>query len=284
MAQHFSKQPLRNPPTPFSEAQDPTVTSGLFWARLLTYRPLFLLGGLWLALVCVSAIAYHGLMFNEPVEEVTRSEAPLTVVNALPQAPTAAIAPSGSAAPAAGAAAQSGPATSGSVTLWALISLVGLCGFGCFVLTQQIRASARPSKRKKTRPRPVVKAPAPPLQPKRLAPYSPQRDGLLVPGHRIVEAPASEQLTPVSVSRVPSQPRIAPQHQAKARPATPRLAADRLVPQSARLPQPSLPATSPPSRNPAVVPDAADLALDWPEGSVAHALDVRQRRSLSSFM
>jgi hypothetical protein len=37
-------------------------------------------------------------------------------------------------------------------------------------------------------------------------------------------------------------------------------------------------------RDPAVVPSQADLPLDHPEGSVAHVLDVRQRRSLSSFM
>ncbi|PSN77319.1 hypothetical protein C8B47_22660 [filamentous cyanobacterium CCP4] len=180
MTQHFSKQPLRTPPTPFSEVQDPTLTSGLFWARLLTYRPLFLLGGLWLALVCVSAIAYHGLMFNEPVEEAAYTEAPLTVVEAMPQSlPTSSVedVPTEEAALAA-AASGAGPLKSGSIALWALFSLVGLCGFGCFALTQQIRASARPTKRKKPRPRPVVKAPAPPPQPKRLAPYSPQRDGV----------------------------------------------------------------------------------------------------------
>ncbi len=78
MAQHVSGQSSPRSPQPFSQAQDPAVTSGLFWARLLTYRPLFLLGGLWLTLVCVSAIAYHGLMFNEPVEE--SPAAPLSVM------------------------------------------------------------------------------------------------------------------------------------------------------------------------------------------------------------
>lgn len=273
-----SKQPLRTPPAPFSEAQDPTLTSGLFWARLLTYRPLFLLGGLWLALVCVSAIAYHGLMFNEPIEEVAYTEAPLTVAEALPQSLPAA-ADTADAAPA-------DVAASGPVALWALVSLVGLCGFGCFVVTQQIRASARPTKRKKPRPRPVVKAPVLPPQPKRLAPYSPQRDGVVVPGRRIVEAPAPKLSAPGSP--VQPQPGVAPRPLA---PAANRLAADRLqagpraMPRpERRLAPPHRPVASLPSHNPAVVPDEADLALDWPEGSVAHALDVRQRRSLSSFM
>ncbi|MGB5973576.1 MAG: hypothetical protein WBG38_09655, partial [Nodosilinea sp.] len=52
MAQHFS-QHRQSSPRPFSGAQDPSLASGLFWTRLLTYRPLFMLGGLWLALVCI---------------------------------------------------------------------------------------------------------------------------------------------------------------------------------------------------------------------------------------
>ncbi|PSR16838.1 hypothetical protein C8255_15795 [filamentous cyanobacterium CCP3] len=290
MKQHFSKQPLPTPPAPFSEAQDPTLTSGLFWARLLTYRPLFLLGGLWLTLVCVSAIAYHGLMFNEPVEEADYSEAPLTVVETLPESQSASAAdalPAADAAPADVTAARSGPVASSSIALWALLSLVGLCGFGCFALTQQIKSCARPTKRKKPRPRPVMKASAPPPQPQRLAPYSPQRDGVVVPGHRIVEAPAPT--LSASVALPNSKVRLQPQGTPWSQP-VPKLAANRLqsdprpMPRPNPLPQPGPQAAALPSRNPAVVPDEADLVLDWPEGSVAHALDVRQRRSLSSFM
>ncbi|MGB3308518.1 MAG: hypothetical protein WA939_22410 [Nodosilinea sp.] len=272
MAQYFSKQPLRTPPQPFSEVRDPALTSGLFWARLLTYRPLFLLGGLWLTLVCVSAIAYHGLMSNERIEETAYTEAPLTVVEALPQS-----SPSADAVPTDDAASRSGSGTSGPVALWALFSLVGLCGFGCFVLTQQIGASARPTKRKKPRPRPVVKAPVPRPQPQRLAPYSPQRDGVVMPGHRLVEAPAPKVSTPGSLPpRLSAAPRPA---------AAARLQANtRAMPRPDRPAQPNFPAASRPSHHPVVVPDQADLALDWPEGSVAHALDMRQRRSLSSFM
>ncbi|MEA5451094.1 hypothetical protein VB780_21120 [Leptolyngbya sp. CCNP1308] len=264
MAQHFSGQPSPHSPQPFSGARDPAVTSGLFWARLLTYRPLFLLGGLWLTLVCVSAIAYHGLMFNEPVEDAA-AEAPLSVMAApsddLPSAPE--VSTGEETAPRSGLA------------LWGLLSLVGLCAFGSFVLTQQIKASARPAKRKKARPRPIVKAPAPPQppHPKRLAPYSPQRDGVVAPGARIVETPMVE--PPVG----PAPP--------SGRPGTPAVAKFRVVSKSppGRSPQPSVPSVaSVPTATPAVVPHEADLPLDWEEGSVAHALDMRQRRSLSSLM
>ncbi|MGB3203149.1 MAG: hypothetical protein WBA99_19745, partial [Nodosilinea sp.] len=180
------------------------------------------------------------------------------------------------------AASANRPNPSGSMTLWALFSLVGLCGFGCFALTQQIRASARPAKRKKPRPRPAIKAATPvrSAQPKRLAPYSPQRDGVVVPGVRPIE----DQSSGLSPHPLPVQPQanrgesgsaaaLRPQRRPKA------------MPQANRPAQPHLPAAAPtPSRQPAVVPSEADLSLDWPEGSVAHALDVRQRRSLSSFM
>ncbi|MBD2112884.1 MULTISPECIES: hypothetical protein [Cyanophyceae] len=268
MAQHFSGQPSPRPPQPFSEDRDPAVTSGLFWARLLTYRPLFLLGGLWLTLVCVSAIAYHGLMFNEPIEDAV-PETPLTVLP-LP-ADDAASAPE--IVPEQEASPRSG------VALWGLLSLVGLCAFGSFVLTQQIKVSSRATKRKKTRPRPVAKAPAPmqPSHPRRLAPYSPQRDGVVAPGVRLVETPMVEP----HPAPVPARPRAGTVPQFRAVPQPGRW---RDLPRG-ESPPVSASSTAPgPAATPAVVPPEADLPLDWAEGSVAHALDMRQRRSLSSLM
>ncbi|MBD2234014.1 hypothetical protein [Phormidium tenue] len=268
MAQHFSGQPSPHSPQPFSEARDPAVTSGLFWSRLLTYRPLFLLGGLWLTLVCVSAIAYHGLMFNEPIEDVA-PEAPLTVLSV----------PADDAAPAPDIALGQEASPQPGVALWGLLSLVGLCAFGSFVLTQQIKVSARATKRKKARPRPIAKASTPvqPPHPKRLAPYLPQRDGVVAPGVRLVETPMVE---PHSAS-VPARPRAGTVPQFKAVPQPGRW---RDLPRG-ESPQPSAPKVAPlPTATPAVVPPEADLPLDWTEGSVAHALDMRQRRSLSSLM
>lgn len=269
MAQLFSGQPSPRSPQPFSEARDPAVTSGLFWARLLTYRPLFLLGGLWLTLVCMSAIAYHGLMFNEPIEDVA-PEVPLTVLPV--PADDAASAPE---------VVPVEDSPQAGVALWGLLSLVGLCAFGSFVLTQQIKASSRVTKRKKARPRPVVKAsmPVQPPHPKRLAPYSPRRDGVVAPGVRLVETPMVE--LPPNPAPMPARSRAG---------AVPKF---RPVPQPGRQsglprgesPQSSTPRAAPsPSATPAVVPPEADLPLDWTEGSVAHALDMRQRRSLSSLM
>lgn len=284
MTQQFPQQPLRTSPQPFSEVNAPTLTSDRFWVRLLTYRPLFLLGGLWLVLVCVSAIAYQGLMFNEPLEDTAQAEAPLTVVNTLPQtSPSVDSSSSTDSSTSTQAAAPADQtAQSGSMTLWALLSLVGLCSFGCLALTQQIRASTRPAKRKKPRPRLATKTSITvrSAQPKRLTPYSPQRDGVVVPGVRpIADSAPRRSPQPLPMRPQPSRDEsrsvaaLQPQRGAKARP------------QANRPVQPQGPATAPvPSRHPAVVPREADLSLDWPEGSVAHALDVRQRRSLSSFM
>lgn len=261
MAQHFLRPPTA--PQPFSEAQDPALTSGLFWVRLLTYRPLFLLGGLWLTLVCVSAIAYHGLMSNEPAPDVAHRDAPIAIATPLPQdlAPAA-----GDEEPAGAELAAEAPQL-GTVTLWGLLSLVGLCGFGCFVLTQQIKASSRPKRKK---PRPVAKAaaPTPPPHPKRLTPYLPERDGIVVPRARgITAATIPQAATPAF------------------RPIKPASSVPSAVAQTWPQPVPARLAAAPAqARTPAVVPESADLSLDWPEGSVAHALDVRQRRSLSSFM
>ncbi|MGB5975137.1 MAG: hypothetical protein WBG38_17555, partial [Nodosilinea sp.] len=208
---------------------------------------------------CISAIAYHGLMFNEPVEDALYSEAPLTVVETLPQDLSAAEA---------GLDQDAASQPQGTVALWGLLSLVVLCGFGSFVVTQQIKASARLSKRKKPRPRPVPKpaASVPPLHPKRLAPYSPKRDGVVVPGARSVESAESfaGEVSGTAPRSVEPLPKV-------------RASLGRSLP---RVPA----AATTPVRSSAVVPDEADLSLDWPEGSVAHVLDVRQRRSLSSFM
>ncbi len=272
MAQHFSRQPLRTPPQPFSEAQDPALTSGLFWSRLLTYRPLLLLGGLWIVFVCTSAIAYHWLMFNEPVEATTYAEAPLAIATAQPEdlAPVPDLAVADVTEP-----------QSATVTLWGLFSLVGLCSFGCFVLTQQIKSSNRP-KRKRAHPGAKVLSAPRPSQPKRLTPYSPQRDSLVVPGARVVEA-LPQSIAPGRPMGPPPRPTTAVPHPVRAT-----SAGTRARPQAAPYPpgHPSARLAVPPPQPqaPVVVSDDTDLALDWPEGSVAHALDVRQRRSLSSFM
>ena len=269
MAQNVSPQPARRPPEPFSAGQSPADRTSRFWSRLHTYRPLFLLGGLWFTLVCVSAIAYRGLMFNEPVQTAPPPEALLTtpaplptVLESLPE-----VTPADLESPTAVIPTEESAAQFSLVTLWGLLSLVGLCAFGCFVITQQIKASARPTKPKKVRPRPLVKAPTA-QSPQRLSPYSPQRDGMIAPGVRVLETPAMPR---------PATPPSAPPTRPQARPMP------RPQPTVQALPAARVPAAGEP-HIPAVVADTADLPLDWAEGSVAHALDMRQRRSLSSFM
>lgn len=249
--------------------QSPADRTSRFWSRLHTYRPLFLLGGLWFTLVCVSAIAYRGLMFNEPVQTAPPPEALLTtpaplptVLESLPE-----VTPADLESPTAVIPTEESAAQFSLVNLWGLLSLVGLCAFGCFVITQQIKASARPAKPKKVRPRPLVKA-LTTQSPQRLSPYSPQRDGMIAPGVRVLETPAMPRpATP------PSAPPTRPQTRPMPRP----------QPTVQALPAARVPAAGEP-HIPAVVVDTADLPLDWAEGSVAHALDMRQRRSLSSFM
>lgn len=47
-------------------AAEPPVVSPRFWVQLLRYRPIILLGSLWLGLICVAAVAYSRLLFTGP--------------------------------------------------------------------------------------------------------------------------------------------------------------------------------------------------------------------------
>jgi hypothetical protein len=263
-----SSSPLAEPRL-FTEAQEPPVTSRLFWARLLTYRSMFLLGGLWFGLICIAAIAYSRLMFTEPPIVSPPAPRPEVVVpprvvfsDTLPEASDTAEdgLESGSNPDRANNPAPGSQPWGGSLT-WGLLSLVGLCAFGCFVIAHQAKAPPKPPRRKK---QPVAKKrpqPPAPSQPKRLAPYSPRRDGMVVPGRFVVEAPQA-----------------IPQPAVRSRPTPP-------TPNQPRAAKPAPAPLAPPvAHRAAVVPETEDLPLDWSEESIAHTLDLRQRRSLSSFM
>ncbi|NMF85718.1 hypothetical protein [Nodosilinea sp. P-1105] len=262
--------------------------SRLFWAQLLTYRSMFLLGGLWFGLICVSAVAYNRLMFTEPpISEAAPATAervaPPTVVfrDQLPQAPDASpLSPDQEAV-----TESSSRRFSGGITTWGLLSLVGLCSFGCFVIAQQAKAPPRPVRRKR---RPTAKrrpTPKLPPQPKRLSPYSPQRDGVVVPGKAALEAAiAADQPKPeaalVRAQINGSERNGSERNGSGVQPVPPTSSgAPSEVPPGAPL------ATSPAGpHQPMVIPDNEALPLDWSEASIAHTLDLRQRRSLSSLM
>ncbi|PSN17263.1 hypothetical protein C7271_18615, partial [filamentous cyanobacterium CCP5] len=178
-----------------------------FWFSVGRYRPVLLVGGFWLVLICLAAVAYTRLMSAgtppeplaapsaeaqtqtpDPLEEDTRGlgpEAFAGISRVSGNAPDAAIA----AMPI--DIAPAGRPDGQLVPTWSLGLLVGLCALGCFGVSTGVRASRQRSKRRAAlkpkaigqRPKPVSKSrlPAQPAQPKRLSPYSPERDSVLIP-------------------------------------------------------------------------------------------------------
>lgn len=163
MARRFLHSPHENPRQLFSEAKDPPVLSSQFWAKLFQYRPLLLLGILWLALISVSAVAYSRLMSsgvpvnssaNGPVP-IQRSSPPRVI---RPEPRSEGGSTLSSLQPAAenlgetqGNTAESLEATRpGNGFRWKVLgelaSLVGLCALGSFLIAQQTKRPPRPKK------------------------------------------------------------------------------------------------------------------------------------------
>lgn len=308
------RQPLHSSPGHPHEVQAPDLFSASrafspisprFWLMLVARRPLVLLGTLWLVIVCLSAFAYHRLMTNNSAEtsnpitrslpEVRRDPGSSTAPRRRP--PTAdPMPPSGE--------------LSTQVTLWGLASLVGLSSLGCVVISQQAKASRRRPMAAKAKPLRPVPKPMAKAGPRRLAPYQPQRDGVIVRGAgavldldwlsegslavEVLESPALEPAIAPPPHEMPSlktasvlPPRLGastPQRPGSA-PSLPQAqgsAQPRHRPSSPPAPTAVAPAT--PISPATVVPEDEAHPLDWPDESLAHSLDLRQRRSLSSLM
>ncbi len=288
------------PPSPealFSATQAPVPISPRFWLRLLSQRPLAVLGSLWLIIICVAAVAAQRLVFNNPDQSATRAlpqvQASRSTTGTPPEAMTLEETEIDSA--------SAPPRQKSKVTLWGFSSLVGLCALGSWAITQQAKAAVRRRPKRRVRRRVPPKAKAP-TGPKRLRPYSPERDAVIVQGARAVvdtlpltlanptdamddgdalalnlfdddPLPTGQAITPrPTVPRFPAarppqgQPRLAPGSSAPA-------------PQSTAQ---DTKAAAP--HQPEVLAAEEAHPLDWEEDSLAHALDLRQRRSLSSLM
>lgn len=224
--------------------------SGQLWRRVVRQRPLLVIGGTWLVLVCISALAYHQLMLTKPDPQVgptpiprpqMAARQPLSPVNPPDEASTQVSDP------------QLPAPTASPVGAGWLVSLVGLCGLGCWLIT--LRSQRRPRRSRRASPPSHKRAPATPSasvkrsSPRRLAPYRPDRDDVVVP-------PSPATAPSIAVSPFPHQ-----------------------EPSGEAQPEPTHP-----SLEPDLVPDQDALPLDWAETSLAHSLDLRQRRSISSLI
>ena len=209
-----------------------------FWLRLAAYRPLIVLGGIWVLLLAIAFVAYSRLLYTgsqtpEPTA-IYPHQTPPEVSTGPDQEATPDIEGNGEDAlptdePAFGSALA-------GLSGGSLVVMVALCATGCFVISRQLSAPPKPRKR-----RPQARVVQPSAQrasksgPQRLQPY-----------------------TPATTAASSSEP---------------------LPPPTAATSTPNTTAT--PTQ---VVKSTEITSVDWPQGSLVNAVDMRQQRSLSSFM
>lgn len=274
------------PPAPASRRVSPALFKRQrLLLRMATYRPLAVLASIWVVLLAIALLAYGQLLRTAPdsreqstppspevyPHERLQDDSPPAQTAPAPittETPASDAAPAASTDPVDGErdAASSTPST--GMTIWTLLALVGTCALGSWLLSIQLkrppkprspRQPAQPSSavpqpvaRSATKPTPTARpmrqrsraTPAAPAGPQRLAPYDPHTP--------IVQAP----------------PQTPSQSATVANPADPA---------TKRVPPPS-PAEV------AVVRDDVQHRLDWPDDSLVNTADMRQQRSLSSFM
>jgi hypothetical protein len=234
------------------------------WRRLIAYRPLIVLGGIWLGLLAIAFLAFGQLTHNAPDQPTATEPAPpypherLNNGSAAP-APTPATSPESTATAPTTTATESAPQTVNGLSVWTLAALVASCAGGCWLLSVVIKMPRKPKKR---RPQRSQKAKAG----KRYRLSSSQRPPVSasLPAQRDAQA-TSGTTVPKLETYDPDQPLVASSKPTKPEP----------VPSPAAVPEAS---------EVTVVSEETQHQLDWPSDSLVNTADMRQRRSLSSFM
>ena len=243
---------------------------------MAAYRPLLILAGIWGVLLTIAVVAYDHLLYTAQDSPQARSStSEITIYphqrlqgdrgNPSPTptavAPDAAAnlpssqdpeVPTTSSATAPEASEEDTPSASAVISPGYLAALVLACALGCLMLSRQLQAPPRPPRQPRKR---MLKSRQPLPKPP-------------VSGRSAREAAAKsspQRLAPYN----PNQPFVSVPAQPKA-------------PQAAREAASSKPTTS--VAEVTVVPDEAQHPLDWSKDSLINTVDVRQRRSLSSFL
>lgn len=234
---------------------------------MAAYRPLLVLAGIWVVLLMIGVAAYDHLMYTvQDTPEITSTDAevyPHQRENGDRPAPLAGPDGNRQDETASGATAKPTPQPGSdagdtpaaveapaptSVSAGSVGALVLTCALGCWLLSRQLQAPRRTSRKRRKR------GPNAPL------PHSPQ----------LVSPPAT---------RAVRKPVTAPQRLAAYDPAQPSIHAASPGPQVAAVPKQAAAETEV-----TVVPADAEHPLDWPEESLVNSVDVRRQRSLSSFL
>lgn len=239
--------------------------AGGFWSDLFLVRPWLLVGGLWLTFVLMIAIALAGL--SNPGREMTLNPVSSSIAGQPLSAPDVAAASrlparDGIALAQRDPAATLPPDTAGR-TAWALLVLVVVCAGGCMLMSQTslLTNEARRGRRRAVvgespRPRPVRASGGRQRRSRRISSHRPAAQVMAFrTGGKIRHTPLQQTPT-VSKTRW-SKPRSKPV---------------------------SFAVTNQSATQVTVVPEGETSPLDWQDGSLAHKLDVRQTRSINSFL
>lgn len=264
---------------------------GSFWSDLIWVRPWLLVGGLWVTFVVLIAVSLAGL--SSPGREIVLAPVtssidgqPLSAPDAaaasrlvLPEEDQIVLTQRDPAATLPGAPEQSMPA-------WPLLVMVAACAGGCMLMSKQGLLTAEPRRaRRRGAENPVA-----------------HRAVRSVGSRSVGSRPVGSRSTasrPVGSRAAGSRPVGGRKRRAKHR----RLGAQRPVSQVMAFRSGQQKIHHTPVQNPpraakpvsfavghgaatpvTVVPENESSALDWKEGSMAHRLDVRQSRSINSFL
>ncbi|MEM6423642.1 MAG: hypothetical protein AAF728_00540 [Cyanobacteria bacterium P01_D01_bin.128] len=260
-----------------------------FWHYLLRDRPLWLLGGLWSVCVLISMGAVVGLL--DPGVEVQPPPPAAAPTQTATQIETGSVTREDNTDVQTTAL---HPEVDARLGFGNILALVAGCSGGCWLLSRYFQRPRRPyaashnsASRSKNGQTPAVTQPASPTEAsstaakpgaasssaiKRLKPFQLDLAESLYDSDREPAPDPTYQTSADQTSADQTSAHQAPAHQTLARQTTERQSPD-------------------PEPNPAAAQVAAQVvspqqthALDWPEGSVAHNMDLRQRRSLSSFL
>lgn len=262
-----AKDKANTSPEKSSKAPGKSSKLRTFWSNLFWVRPWLLVMALWLTFIVMIAIALTGL--SSPGREMVLDPVDNSLVGHPLSAPDAAAAsrlvPSDNAVlPQRDPAATLPPAAQRSMPAWPLLLMVVACAGGCMLMSNQGLLASSDSRRGRRRGANVQ-----PTTPRTV-------------GQRAVRSTSKRnRRTRRLTGQRPASQVMAFRPGKRLRNTTPK-----------RRPMASKPVSfavndhdkDEPAPSVTVVPDNETSPLDWKEGSLAHKLDVRQTRSIRSFL
>ncbi|NEQ52152.1 MAG: hypothetical protein F6K11_18760 [Leptolyngbya sp. SIO3F4] len=235
---------------------------GAFWSDLFLVRPWLLVGGLWLTFVLMIAISLIGL--SSPGRELVLEPVSSSIAGQPLSGPDVAAASRLALQDDKLVLTQRDPAATlpgvpeQSMPVWPLLVMVVACASGCMLMSRPglLMSNVRRGRRRmsvvQAEPRSVAK-PNPVRSRRKQRRLNAHRPASQVMAFRTGQRHKIYHTPPQPISKVSKAVSFAVSDESSARSVT-------------------------------VVPDEQASPLDWKEGSLAHKLDVRQTRSINSFL